>query len=246
MTFLFATLDPATALFLFAASFVGSFITVAMGLGGGALLLAVMASLVPPAALIPVHGVIQLGSNLGRSVVMLPHTHWPPFASFAVGSIVGVIFGGLIAIDLPAHLVQIGVGVFIIWSVLQKPPAWLTRWPAITGVISSFLTMFFGATGPFVAAFMKSLSLDRKGHVATHGVLMTLQHFLKIIVFGILGFSFGPWLGFMAVMIGIGFCGTLVGRRVLLKMDDALFHKLLTGILLILAARLIWQGVLAV
>ncbi len=31
------------------------------------MLLAVMATLVPPAALIPTHGVIQIGSNLGRA-----------------------------------------------------------------------------------------------------------------------------------------------------------------------------------
>jgi hypothetical protein len=41
---------------------------VAFGIGGGAALLAVMASLVPPAALIPVHGVVQVGSNLGRAL----------------------------------------------------------------------------------------------------------------------------------------------------------------------------------
>ena len=50
---------------LLGTSFAGSLITVAFGIGGGAMLLAVMATLVPPAALIPTHGVIQIGSNLG-------------------------------------------------------------------------------------------------------------------------------------------------------------------------------------
>lgn len=245
MTFFFATLEPATTLFLFAASFVGSFITVAMGMGGGAMLLAVMASLVPPSALIPLHGVVQIGSNVGRAAIMLPHTHWPPVAGFAIGSILGVTVGGLVVIDLPAGVIQIGVGLFIIWSVLRKPPAWLIRLPALTGVISSFLTMFIGATGAFVAAMLKSLQLDRKAHVATHGVLMSLQHLLKIVVFGLLGFEFGPWLGFMLGMIASGFIGTLIGRRVLLRMNDEIFGKLLTAVLLILAARLIWQGSLA-
>lgn len=245
MTFFFATLEPATTLFLFAASFVGSFITVAMGMGGGAMLLAVMATLVPPSALIPLHGVVQIGSNVGRAAIMLPHTHWPPVAGFAIGSILGVTVGGLVVIDLPAGVIQIGVGLFIIWSVLRKPPAWLIRLPALTGVISSFLTMFIGATGAFVAAMLKSLQLDRKAHVATHGVLMSLQHLLKIVVFGLLGFEFGPWLGFMLGMIASGFIGTLIGRRVLLRMNDEIFGKLLTAVLLILAARLIWQGSLA-
>lgn len=57
---------PIVALLL-GTSFLASLITVAFGIGGGALLLAVMAVTMPPAALIPVHGVVQVGSNLGRA-----------------------------------------------------------------------------------------------------------------------------------------------------------------------------------
>ena len=243
MSVFYASLEPATAIFLFAASFVGSFITVAMGIGGGAMVLAVMASLVPPVALIPVHGVIQFGSNVNRALVMGKHTFWPPVLAFGVGSVAGVMIGGAIAVDLPPAYVQIGVGLFVIWSVMRKPPAWLIKWPALTGLISSILTMFFGATGVFVSGYVKSLELGREAHVATQAVLMTLQHLLKVIVFGVLGFAFGPWLGFMVVMIATGFMGTLVGRQVLIRMNDAVFGKVLNGILLLLAARLIWQGV---
>ena len=57
---------------LIGASFIASFITAAFGIGGGVLLLAVLAALMPPAALIPVHGVVQLGSNALR--LMLFHS----------------------------------------------------------------------------------------------------------------------------------------------------------------------------
>lgn len=245
MSYFYASLDPATALFLFAISFAGSFITIAMGIGGGVLVLAMMASLVPPTALIPLHGVIQVGSNLFRAVVMFKHTHRPPVVAFAVGSVVGVAVGGMIAIDLDPAVVQISIGLFVIWSVLRTAPSWLTRWPALNGLVSSLLTMFFGATGVFVASYVKSLSLGREAYVATHAVLMTLQHLLKVVVFGLLGFAFGPWLGFIAVMIAAGLLGTLAGQQVLRRMNDAIFAKVLNGILLILAARLIWQGVTA-
>lgn len=242
MTYFYAGLEPATAAFLFAASFLGSFITVAMGIGGGVMLLAVMASLVPPVALIPVHGVIQLGSNVNRTLVMGRQTYWPPVAAFGIGGVIGISIGGAVVVDLPPSAVQIGVGVFVIWTVLRKPPAWLTRWPWVTGMISSFLTMFFGATGVFVAGFVRSLDLGREAHVATQAILMTLQHLLKVIVFGLLGFAFGPWLGFIAIMIATGFFGTLVGRQVLRRMNDAIFAKVLNGFLVVLALRLIWQG----
>lgn len=240
---LFAGLEPATALVLLAASFAGSFITVALGIGGGAMLLAVMATLVPPAALIPVHGVIQLGSNVFRAALLFSKTYWPPIAAFAVGSAIGAAAGGALVVELPPAVIQIGVGLFVIWSVLARPPAWLSRAPALTGLISSFLTMFFGATGVFVANFVKSLTLERQAHVATHAVLMTLQHGLKIAVFGLLGFAYGPWIWFIALMIAAGFLGTLIGRHVLIRMSDHGFKRALDIVLILISLRLIWRGI---
>ncbi len=236
-------LDTAVFSALLAISFTASFITVALGIGGGVLLLAVMASLLPPAALIPVHGVIQLGSNALRMAVLVRHVHWPPVAMFLVGTVLGVALGGSVAVNLPPGAVMIGVGCFVIWSVLSKPPAWLSRLPVLTGLLSSFLTMFFGATGPFVANFTKSLSLPREAHVASHAAFMSLQHFAKVLVFGLLGFAFGPWLGFLAAMIVAGFLGTLAGRLVLTRLSDRAFKRALDFVLVLISIRLIWLGI---
>lgn len=224
------------------ASFLASFMTVALGIGGGALVLAIMASLMPPAALIPVHGVIQLGSNLFRAALMWRHIQWQTVGGFALGCALGVAIGGTVAVSLPGPVVLIGVGLFVIWSVLSKPPKWLSRFPFMTGAISSVLTMFFGATGVFVANFVKSLELSRKPHVATHATFMTLQHGLKIVAFGVLGFAFGPWLGVVGLMIVTGVLGTLAGRLVLERITDHGFRKILDVLLVLISIRLIWQG----
>ena len=69
-----------------------------------------------------------------------------------------------------------------------KPPA-LRRQRALGG-FSSFLTMFFGGTGPFLRHSSETQGLDRMGFVATHATLVTLQHLLKTFTFAILGFAF--------------------------------------------------------
>ena len=240
--FLFNGLEPTVGIFLAVMSFVSSFITVALGIGGGGLLLAVMANLVPPLALIPVHGAIQFGSNFFRAAILIRHTYWKPFAAFALGTVIGVILGGSVVVNLPPALVQIGVGLFVIWSVLARPPKWLAGWPWLTGLISSFLSMFFGATGLFVANFTKSLQLPRQRHVATHAVFMTLQHVAKTIAFGALGFAFAPWAGFMLMMIACGFLGTVAGRLLLERMSDHNFKRALNIVLILISLRLIWNG----
>lgn len=119
----------------------------------------------------------------------------------------------------------------------------MRRWSVLTRGISSFLTMFFGATGPFVATYTKALGLDRHGYVATHGALMTVQHLLKAFVFGFLGFAFGPWVAAILLMVAAGLAGTLLGRLVLNRLTDRYFRHALNILLLLISLRLIWTGV---
>jgi uncharacterized membrane protein YfcA len=157
--------------------------------------------------------------------------------------LVGAAVGGVLAVGNPPAFLQIGIGLFIVWSVLAHAPRAIRDWPFAIGALSSFLTMFFGATGVFVATFTKSLALGRHAHVATHAVLMTMQHGIKTVAFGLLGFAFGPWIGLTAAMIATGFLGTLTGRLVLNRMGDLHFRRALDIVLLVLAARLIYGGI---
>ncbi|MFK7941651.1 MAG: sulfite exporter TauE/SafE family protein [Paracoccaceae bacterium] len=227
---------------LMAVSFVASLITAAFGIGGGVVMIAVLASLLPPVALIPVHAVVQVGSNAGRALIMRAHIDWPTWMVFLAGTVVGVAIGGMVVVDLPSPLIQIGIGLFILWTIFLKPPAFLRHSAWLAGGVSSVLTMFFGATGPFVAAYLKTREYDRMSHVAMQGACMTAQHLLKVVAFGVLGFAFGPYLPLIAGLIAFGFLGTVVGRKVLMKIDEAIFKRVLNGILIVLSLRLIWAG----
>jgi uncharacterized membrane protein YfcA len=239
---LHAGLGWPVAVALLAVSFVSSFITVAFGIGGGAVMLAFLAILLPAPAIIPVHGVVQLGSNVGRAAIMFRHLYSPVVVPFGIGAAIGVALGGVFVVQLEPAAIQIGVGCFILWSILAHPPAFLRRSASIAGGASSFLTMFFGGTGPFVATFVKAQGLDRMGFVATHATLMTLQHLLKTFTFGVLGFAFAEWVGMIALLILFGFLGTLAGRLVLAQIDERRFKFALNSILALLALRLIYAG----
>jgi uncharacterized membrane protein YfcA len=226
-------------------SFLGSFITAAFGIGGGAVLIAVLATLLPASAIIPVHGLVQLGSNIGRAALMFQHIHRAVVLPFFVGSFVGVSLGSAFVVQLDAGMIQIGVGVFILWSILMKPPAIMRHSAGVSGAISSFLTMFFGATGPFIAAFLKTQKLERLGHTATHATLMSIQHALKTVAFGFLGFAFSVWAGLITLLVLSGFLGTIAGRYVLMRINENVFRFTLNLLLAILALRLIYYGSIA-
>jgi uncharacterized protein len=237
-------MSPLVAILLLGISAFTSLISAAFGLGGGLVLLAVMATVMPAAALVPVHGVVQIGSNFGRATVMVRHIYWPAILQLTLGGIVGAVIGGLIAVRLPDWLLFLAVGSFVLWSAWGKVPATAGRAVLLLGgAASGFLTMFIGGTGPLVTAVIKTLNLDRMAHVASQAGSMVLQHGLKIGVFGLLGFNYTPYLPLVAGMIATGFLGTLVGRRVLHGMGDGRFRYALTILLTLLGLRLLWMAV---
>jgi uncharacterized membrane protein YfcA len=230
--------------FLIAFSAFTSISTAAAGIGGGIMMVAVMAVLMPAQAVIPVHGVVQIGSNGGRTAIMWRQVQWQVLLPFCAGSVVGAAIGGLTVVELDPAILNIGLACFILYSVWAPPLTAPGRFKVVaTGAFSSFLTMFFGATGTFVSAMVKSMKLGRLEHVATHSACMVAQHVIKVIAFGLLGFNFAPYAGLVVAMIVSGFLGTVIGKRVLVRMNDQFFHRVLAVLLSLLALRLLYEGV---
>ncbi|MEI2386777.1 sulfite exporter TauE/SafE family protein [Breoghania sp. JC706] len=237
--------SAAFAITLVFMSFLTSAMTAAVGLGGGVTLLAVMASAIPMAVLIPVHGVIQLGSNAGRVVVQARHVDRTILLYIAIGSLVGAWAGGHMVVRLPDGPLKIALALFVMWSVWGKKPSF-ARLPrsllVLAGFVTTILTMFFGATGPFMGAIVRPLTKTRHAFVGTFAACMTLQHLIKVIVFGFLGFAFGPWLPLMIVMIATGFLGTIAGSMLLGRMPETVFRAGFRTVMTVLALNLALQG----
>jgi len=242
-------IDPLVALGLIGLSFLTSLLTACLGLGGGLLMVAAMASVVPPAALIPVHGVVQLGSNLGRAVLFRSHVRRGIVGWFVLGALIGVTLGAAVAVQLPRGLLLAAVGVFVLVSTwAPKVKAWPVpeKGFSFIGLVTAFITMFVGATGPFLAPFLSAERLgDRRTTLGTFAACMTLKHGLKVAAFAAVGFAYLPWLPLAAAMIVTGFLGTLAGRAIVVRVPEAAFRAGFKLLLTALAIRLLWQALSA-
>lgn len=248
MTSLFLpdSLGIGTAIGLTVLSYFTSAFTAAFGIGGGVALITVLAQVLPPAVVIPVHGVVQTGSNLGRTWTFRAHVRWSIVRWFALGAVLGVASGSVVLVRLPARALLIALAAFILWSL------WAPKWKASAigergfigvGWLATFLGLFLGATGPIVGAFWNQATLGRHGQVATHAAVMSLVHGFKCIAFGFLGFVFGEWLGLIVAMVASGYLGTLTGRRILGRLPERAFTAGFKWTLTLLALRLLYDGV---
>ena len=110
-----------TLLLIFSAG-ATSFITAAAGIGGGVMLLAILATTLPPIALIPVHGLVQLGSNGNRAWMTRAHIDWSMVKFFGIGALFGAISASFVVIQLPLYLIQLCVALFILFLVWGPKP----------------------------------------------------------------------------------------------------------------------------
>ncbi len=212
-------------------------------------MLALLGIFVPVAALIPVHGAVQLGSNTGRAWHQRAYVRTDIFGPFLAGSLLGAAAGAAVVVQLPDAILKVVLGLFIIAVTWAKIPGFdrLGRAGlAIGSAVTALATMFVGATGPLLSAFFAQiLPDDRKALVATHAAGMTVQHFLKVVVFGFAGFAFARWLPLIAAMVASGYLGTIYGSAWLERLPEETFRRWFRIGITLLAADMIRRGLLS-
>ncbi|HEX2018077.1 MAG TPA: sulfite exporter TauE/SafE family protein [Aurantimonas sp.] len=241
-------LGAAGAAILILASFCTSALTAAFGLGGGLSLLAVMTAFFPVAVLIPLHGIVQLASNGGRVIIQRRGVAWAALPPFLLGGAIGALVGARFVVALPEAALQIAIGLFIlIVTFVPIPRLGVLGFAgfAATGAVTTFLSMFFGATAPLMAAVFAQTFKERETVVATLAAVTAIQHALKAVAFFAMGVVLWPYAALLAAMVATGFLGTLAGTAVLRRLDERLFRLVLRTILAILALDLVRRGALA-
>lgn len=238
--------DTVTALGLMVLSFATSLITATFSLGGGSLMISAMALILPPVVVVPVHGCVQLGSNVGRAWVQRAHIQWHYILWVSLGALVGSIAGGRLAYVLPERWFTLAIGVFVLVTTWLPTRRGLTESRAaqfVGGSVVSAVGMVVGAAGPLLAAFIRGIP-DRRQLVATHAMLNSLQHAIKIIVFAAMGFAFRDYVPLILLMVTAGFIGTTVGSRLLTRVPEKVFRLTFRLLLSAVAVGLIREALL--
>jgi uncharacterized membrane protein YfcA len=233
-------------LLLIIVAFFTSTLTAIVGLGGGLLLLALMTMVLPPIAVIPVHGMVQLCSNLSRAWFGRRELVIGLLVPFVVGVILGGICGLPVLKSFPATALPLPLGLFILlltWlpqgaaTTLKLPGKFFTL-----GIINGFITLFVGATGPLNMPVLLRHGLSSSQAVATMAALMTTVHLMKIAVFGLLGFAFASYLPLIAGMVVAVTVGSWIGTRIRRRAPGDFLRWVIKFLLTVLALRMVWMA----
>lgn len=223
-------------------TFFTSAIAAIVGLGGGMMLIAVLPSFLPVNAIIPVHGLTQMSSNISRAVFGYKDIQYETIPKFLVGSLLGVgLFASIISL-ISLEYVPLFIGVYILLSLWSKKfNEKIKKFENyyILGFFQSGLSVVVGATGPLTLTLLYKDYEDKNKVVATSAALMSISHILKVLVFIYLGFVFFDYIELIIVMILAAILGSYGGTKLRNKIDGKKFAIVLKVLLSILATKLI-------
>lgn len=220
------------------------------GPGSGLIALPLMALVLPPlqaaAIMLPVLCAMDLAGLWGfrgkwdreNMKIILP------------GAMFGLLLGWLAAGYVSNSGVEIMVGIVAVWFSLQK---WLKRgisapttpswprglfWSACSG-ITSFIAH---AGGPPLQVYLLPQRMDKTVFVATTVVFFAVMNYVKLIPYWLLGQFTPSNLGTGLVLVPVAVGGVYLGMWLHHKMSDALFYRIVYGIVFLCGVKLLYDG----
>jgi uncharacterized membrane protein YfcA len=201
-----------------------------------------MPGLVPTAAILPVHALTQLASNLSRAAFGWRAVDLAIVPAFTLGALAGVWLGAQVYQWLDERWLPALIGGFILvftWLPLPVVRGGGQLALALLGFCQTGLGMLAGATGPLGAAVLLQRNKERDWLVVNTAVYMTLNHALRVFAFFAIGFSFAPWWPLVTAMVAAGIAGSWVGTRLRRKLPQRNFYQWFRLLVTALAVRMI-------
>ena len=241
------TLTPTLIAALTVCGFGTAFLSGVAGLGGGTILIGVLyAAGLTSAEAVPLFAAVQLVSNSSRTLAYLPHVEWRAAGWFALAAVPATVLVAPFAAAVSADLVCLILALLILASLAPGqadraplPPrgAYLTA-----GLLNGSLGMFVGATGLFVGRLFFRPEWTKETTIGTLALTQVIGHGLRVVAYGLVGFSvLAQWQLLMPLALAV-IAGTWAGKRANARISRALFDRLFKLILLLLSAKLLYDG----
>lgn len=218
------------------------------GIGGGTILIGVLYALgLAPTVAVPLFAAVQFVSNLSRTVAYSRHVEWraagwflltaapTPFlvAPFVASANVNVVLLLLAALIL-VSLIPSRDGA----EPLRATPAFL-----LAGFLNGTIGMFVGATGLFVGRLFLRPEWNKETVIGTLALTQTLGHLMRVLGYASAGFMITQRTELLVPLAVAVIAGTFAGKALNRKLDETLFRRLFKGILIVLALKLVYDGV---
>jgi len=219
-----------------------SLIAAVVGVGGGLMLIAILPSFLPIQAVVPIHGLTQLSSNISRAYFGFKDIQFEVVPKFLIGSVFGVGIIIFILDMISIEYIPLFIGIYILLSLWSRSfNEKIKKYESyyLIGFLQSGLSVVVGTTGPLTMTLLFKDYENKNKVVATSALLMSITHCMKVIVFIYFGFVFFDYIEIIIVMTFGVIIGSYLGTKIRDKVDGQKLLFFIRILLSLLAIRLI-------
>ncbi len=219
------------------------------GFGSGLIAIPLLAHFLPLTFVVP----MVLALDFVASIVLSRHTHlqvrWDEIRLLIPTSIVGMLIGAVLLVNLPREPLLVGLGSFVIFFGLRylfnvhgEQP--VSRWWSLpTGLSGGLIGAMFGTGGPPYVVYLSHRLHDKTLLRGTLSGLFMLEGALRIIVFLFMGLLLQPnMLQALVMSLPLMGLGLYLGNRVHLGITRRQQLALIGILLLGSGGSLLWKA----
>lgn len=212
-----------------------------IGGGGGALLMIPILNFIVGVNATP--PLINLGNLIGRPsrvIIFWKEINWKIVTYYAPLALIGALITAFLFSKVKLFYLQLFIAVFLIGSFIhfiwkRKKPKFRTKlWQfSILGFIISVIGTFAGGMGPAANPFYLNANIKKEAMIATKAMNSFIMGTAQVSGYAFFGILTGNlwWYG---LSLGVGATiGNLVGKKLLKKMTDNGFKRLVYFVMLI-------------
>ncbi len=222
-------------------AFIAAFGAATLGSTGG-LLLAVMATVLPPPLAVPAHAVVE-GARQGLGWSRLRNAFSPQIViATGFGSFLGIGLAVSFAPAVPPHAQAILLGAFLVWACWWPAPDPGKRFPyrlPLIGGLSGACSVFLGEAGPLIRPFVADEPVDPALVPGSVVATSAVQHGLKVFAFVLIGVDYLSLLPVLTAMTAATVGGVLLAERLRLRLPVGLVSLAIRLLVSVLAIRLV-------
>lgn len=230
-------------------SFASWFISTIAGGGTPIIMIPLIGFFLGSTAIAPVITTVMLCGHPQRLWLYWQYIDWKIMGWYLPGAIIGAALGAIAYTQIQLEWLPILLAVFLIistisysWNENAQPAFKVYPWYFLpSGFVFAFLSGIIGSTGPLLNPLYINYGLLKEDLIGTKSAHLLVIHIIKIITYGIYGALNPTYLGYGLLMGLAAFPGNWLGRKLLTRISEQNFQKLLVRFVVLTSLFIFWE-----
>lgn len=182
----------------------------------------------------------HVSSNLTKIGMFRKGIDWKLVLLIGIPGIIFVTLGAIISAYFESNLLQICMGIFLIsmsilFLIFKNLKLKSNAATSISGgVASGFLAGLLGSGGPIRGLTLAAYNLKKEVFIATSAFIDLGVDLSRSVVYISNGFIHRDQLYLVAILVGVGFIGTWIGKKILDQISQERFRQVVLILILII------------